>query len=109
MVNPIPEGCAEEGEFALFGKERSTRRLIGQNVKRQVHALGVGLWAGEDVVWGAIYVNEGRACVKGSAAADGTFVDRRGERSSTRRQSWWRAKYRWWMDGRKDNDSDGLV
>ena len=52
MVNPIPEGCAEEGEFALFEKERSTRRLIGQNVKRQVHALGVGLWAGEDVMGG---------------------------------------------------------
>ena len=41
----------------------------------------------------AIYANEGRACVKGSAAADGTFVDRRGECSSTRRQSWWRGKY----------------
>ena len=51
----------------------------------------------------AIDANEGgRTFVEGSAVADGTFEDRRGGCSSTRRRNWWRGKYRWWrMDRRK--------
>ena len=58
----------------------------------------------------AVYVNEGKACVEGSAAADGTFEDSRGECVSTRRRSWWRGKYRWRIDGRKEREaSNSLV
>ena len=47
----------------------------------------------------AIYANEeGKACVAGSFAADGTFENRRGGCSSTRGQSSLRGQYRWWMD-----------
>ena len=58
----------------------------------------------------AVYANEeGKAYVEGSAAADGTFEDSRGECVSTRRRRW-RGKYRWWMDGRKEREaSNSLV
>ena len=44
--------------------------------------MGLGGGGRGDVVEKAIYANEeGKACVEGSAAADGTFEDRGGERS----------------------------
>ena len=80
-----------------FGKETSTRRLIEQDVKGQVPAVGVGLWAEEEVILLSRILSGG-----GSAAADATLEDHRGECSSARRQSWWRGKYRWWIDGQKE-------
>ena len=44
--------------------------------------MGLGGGGRGDVVEKAIYANEeGKVCVEGSAAADGTFEDRGGERS----------------------------
>ena len=43
--------------------------------------MGLGGGGRGDVVEKVIYANEeGKACVEGSAAADGTFEDRGGER-----------------------------
>ena len=115
MANSIPEGCVQEGRICAFWKREEHAKFDWAGCEGSGASFGCWPLSGERCDMGvrdfkkAIYANEGRACVEGSAAADGTFEDRRGECSSTRRQSWWKGMYRRWMEGRKDNDSNGLV
>ena len=56
MVNSIPEGCAAEGRICAFRKREEHTKVDWarcEALKGQVHALGVGLCAGEDVTWGS--------------------------------------------------------
>ena len=81
---------------------------------RSVPAMGVGIWVEEEMIWPSRISRRRFVRMRTemwSAAADGTLGDRRSERSSTRRRSWWRGKYTCWMDGRKEqeNDLNGLV